>query len=103
MLNNIKIKKNITDNPLYNSIFSTEEVNRLVKQGIPFRDAYKAVSDMVKNSTFSRTALSDYVHEGSIGNLCNKEIAELFENRMKSFKNRKAADLAEKMMTFVTK
>ena len=102
MLNNIKIKKNITDNPLYNTIFSTEEVNRLVKQGIPFRDAYKAVADMVKNSSFSRTSVSDYVHEGSIGNLCNKEIAELFENRMKSFKNSTASELAEKMMTYVT-
>jgi len=50
MLNNIKIRKNITDNPLYNTIFSTEEVNRLVKEGIPFRDAYKAVSEMVRNS-----------------------------------------------------
>jgi argininosuccinate lyase len=103
MLNNIKVKKNVTDNPLYNTIFSTEEVNRLVRQGIPFRDAYKAVSDMVKNSTFSRTALTDYVHEGSIGNLCNKEIADLFEKRMQSFKNRTAAELADKMMGFVTK
>jgi len=102
MLNNIKVRKNITENPLYNTIFSTEEVNRLVKQGIPFRDAYKAVSDMVKNSTFSRTTISDYVHEGSIGNLCNKEIAELFESRMKSFKNSTATELADKMMHHVT-
>ena len=102
MLNNIKVKKNITDNPLYNTIFSTEEVNRLVRQGIPFRDAYKAVSDMVKNSSFSRTVITDYVHEGSIGNLCNKEIAELFESRMTSFKNRSAAELADKMMHHVT-
>ena len=102
MLNNIKVKKNITENPLYNTIFSTEEVNRLVKQGIPFRDAYKSVSEMVKNSTFSKTSLSDYAHEGSIGNLCNKEIAEVFENRMKSFKNITAEQLAEKMMHYVT-
>jgi argininosuccinate lyase len=102
MLNNIKIRRNITENPLYNTIFSTEEVNRLVKQGIPFRDAYKAVSEMVKNSSFSKTALSDYVHEGSIGNLCNKEIAEIFENRMKSFKNTTAAELADKMMHHVS-
>ena len=77
-------------------------MNRLVKQGIPFRDAYKAVGEMVKNSTFSKTTLTDYVHEGSIGNLCNKEIAELFENRMKSFKNRTAAELADKMMMHMT-
>jgi argininosuccinate lyase len=102
MLNNIKVRKNITENPLYNNIFSTEEVNRLVKQGIPFRDAYKAVSGMVKNSSFSKTTLADYVHEGSIGNLCNREIAMIFEKRMESFRNTSAAELAEKMMRYVS-
>jgi argininosuccinate lyase len=101
MLKNIRIRKNITENPLYNTIFSTEEVNRLVKDGIPFRDAYKAVAEMVKNSSFSRTSVSDYIHEGSIGNLCNKEIAEIFNERMKCFRNRSAEDLAKKMMGYV--
>ncbi|MCX6333374.1 MAG: argininosuccinate lyase, partial [Bacteroidia bacterium] len=101
MLNNIKVRKNITENPLYNTIFSTEEVNRLVKQGIPFRDAYKAVSDLVKNSSFSRTSVNDYVHEGSIGNLCNEEIAAIFHERLKCFKNKSAAEMAEKMMGYV--
>jgi argininosuccinate lyase len=96
MMNNIRIRKNITDNPLYNNIFSTEEVNRLVKTGIPFRDAYKAVSQMVKNSSFSRTVISDYVHEGSIGNLCNAEIASLFEKRMSPFRNTPASEFAER-------
>jgi argininosuccinate lyase len=100
MLNNIKVRKNITENPLYNNIFSTEEVNRLVRQGIPFRDAYKAVSGMVRNSSFSKTTLADYVHEGSIGNLCNKEIADLFNKRMDSFKNTPASVLAEKMLSY---
>ena len=103
MLNNIKIRKNITENAIYNTIFSTEEVNRLVKEGIPFRDAYKAVGDMVKNSSFSRTVISDYVHEGSIGNLCNEQIATIFNDRMKCFKNTSATEMAEKMMEHVTK
>jgi argininosuccinate lyase len=102
MLNNIKVRKNITENSLYNTIFSTEEVNRLVKQGIPFRDAYKAVSQMVKTSSFSKTHLSEYVHEGSIGNLCNKEIAEIFESRMKSFNSTPAAELVGKLMQHMT-
>jgi hypothetical protein len=42
------------------------------------------------------------VHEGSIGNLCNKEIAEIFEKRMQCFKNTSAGELAEKMMNHVT-
>lgn len=101
MLNNIKVRKNITENPLYNTIFSTEEVNRLVKEGIPFRDAYRAVSDMVKNSSFSKTTISDYQHEGSIGNLCNEEIANIFNKRMKPFKNISAKDMADKLMGYV--
>jgi argininosuccinate lyase len=102
MLRNIKIRKNITDNPLYNTIFSTEEVNRLVKQGIPFRDAYKAVSEMVRNSSFSRTSVSDYVHEGSIGNLCNTEIAGIFNERMRCFKNGSAEELVKKLMRYLS-
>ena len=98
MLNNIKIRKNITENPLYNTIFSTEEVNRLVKQGIPFRDAYKAVSDMVKNSSFSKTHFQIMFMKEASGNLCNKEIAGIFKRRIKFFKNNTAAELAEKLM-----
>ncbi len=98
MLDNIKIRRDITENPIYNNIFSTEEVNRLVKEGIPFRDAYKTVSEMVKNGSFARTSLSEYTHEGSIGNLCNKEISEIFGNRMKCFNSKSATEMAEKMM-----
>ncbi len=102
MLKNIRIRKNITENPLYNSIFSTEEVNRLVKEGIPFRDAYKAVSEMVKSSSFSKTTTSDYIHEGSIGNLCNEEIAKIFNGRMKCFKVKHATEFVNKMITYIT-
>jgi argininosuccinate lyase len=52
MLDHIKLNENIAGNPLYNSIYSTEEVNRLVKQGIPFRDAYKKVSEMIGKGIF---------------------------------------------------
>ena len=100
MIENIKIQKNITEADMYNSIFSTEEANKLVKQGVPFRDAYKIVGEKVKNSSFSKTAVTDYVHEGSIGNLCNKEIAELFETRMKSFKNTPASEFVNKLMKY---
>ena len=102
MLKNIKVRRNITDTPLYNNIFSTEEVNRLVKKGIPFRDAYKAVAGMVRNGSFSKTSVSDYTHEGSIGNLCNREISGLFEERMKSFRNKPASAMAEKLIGYVS-
>lgn len=98
MLDQIKLCEGITGNPIYNSIFSTEEVNRLVKQGVPFRDAYKKVSEMIGKETFPKTSINEYTHEGSIGNLCNEEIKGIFEERMKCFKSKSSAELVEKMI-----
>ena len=98
MLNNIRIKEEITSDPLYNSIYSTEEANRLVMQGVPFRDAYKRVSEMIGKGEFSRTSISEYTHEGTIGNLCNDEIKGIFEERMKCFNSKSSEELVEKMM-----
>jgi len=98
MLNHIKVNEDITANPLYNSIFSTEEVNRLVKQGIPFRDAYKKVSELIGKIDFTKTSVTDYTHEGSIGNLCNNNISKIFGERIKCFNSKSAGALIEKMM-----
>jgi argininosuccinate lyase len=98
MLNHLKINENITENPLYNSIFSTEEVNRQVMSGIPFRDAYKKVSEMIGKGIFPKTSITEYTHEGSIGNLCNSEIERIFNERMRCFGSKSAAELVEKMM-----
>jgi argininosuccinate lyase len=98
MLGGIKVKRNITEDPIYNSIFSTEEVNRLVRSGIPFRDAYKAVAGMVKNGQFSKTQPSDYTHEGSIGNLCTEDIRKRAEKAMKTFKDTSITEIENKLM-----
>jgi argininosuccinate lyase len=98
MLDHIKLNENIAENPLYNNIYSTEEVNRLVKQGIPFRDAYKKVSEMIGKGIFTKTSVSEYTHEGSIGNLCNREITAIFEERMKCFRSKTSAELVGKMI-----
>jgi argininosuccinate lyase len=98
MLDHIKLNENITGNPLYNSIYSTEEINRLVKQGIPFRDAYKTVSEMIGKGIFTKTTITEYTHAGSIGNLCNREIALIFEERMKCFMSKSSAELVRKMI-----
>ncbi|NMC41912.1 MAG: argininosuccinate lyase [Bacteroidales bacterium] len=101
MLGEIKIRRNILDNPQYNSIFSTEEVNRMVRNGIPFRDAYMAVSGILKDGSFLRTMTSDYTHEGSIGNLCNDRIAARESEIMRSFNSIPAKELVERLMTYL--
>jgi argininosuccinate lyase len=100
MLGGITVRRDITENRLYNSIYSTDEVNRMVKEGMPFREAYKAVASMLKNVSFSRTRVSDYTHEGSIGNLCNDRISQKTENIMKCFNASSSTVIEEKLMKF---
>ena len=47
-----------------------EDVNRLVLQGIPFREAYKQVGMAVQHGRYPPTREVHHTHEGSIGNLC---------------------------------
>jgi argininosuccinate lyase len=98
MLGNIIVRKDISENPLYNPVYSTEEANRLVKKGMPFRDAYREVAGKVGKESFRKTSPSDYSHEGSIGNLCNGEIRKIFEERMKVFKSESAEVLVKRFV-----
>ena len=75
MLENIRVNKDILDSPLYDYLFTVEEVNRRVLSGTPFRDAYKAVGQEVNAGTFNADRTVDHTHIGSIGNLCNDRIA----------------------------
>ena len=69
----------------YDAMFSVERVNQLVQQGVPFRDAYKQVGAEIADGSFVADRTVAHTHEGSIGNLCNKEIAELMKKRIKEF------------------
>ena len=76
---NMEMKEDIMEDPLYMPAFSVEEVNRRVNNGVAFRDAYRQVADEITQRVFKHEAtvaetLSHYTHEGSIGNLCNTQI-----------------------------
>ena len=76
---NMEMKEDVMENPLYMPAFSVEEVNRRVNNGVAFRDAYRQVADEITQRIFKHEAtvaetLSHYTHEGSIGNLCNTQI-----------------------------
>jgi argininosuccinate lyase len=79
MFNEMSVQKNITDKEMYRYIFSVEEVNKLVLNGTPFREAYQMVGESIKNNSFDPpTQNVKHTHEGSIGNLCSKEITAKF-------------------------
>lgn len=90
VIDKIEINENIIDNPMYKYIFSVEEVNNMVLEGTPFRDAYKAVAMQIENGNFEPETKVNHTHMGSIGKLCNKEIADKFNHTLSLFEFEKA-------------
>jgi argininosuccinate lyase len=85
MLRHIQINENVLKEEKYKYIFSVDAVNELVKQGIPFREAYKMVSEDISSNNFTIPKNITYTHEGSIGNLCNKEIRQEMKGIIRQF------------------
>ena len=95
MLHHIQVKENILDAPIYEYLFTVEEVNRRTLEGMPFRDAYRSVGIEVNEGKFryqgaegktnGQLTPADLRHTsiGSLGNLCTEQIRQ---------KMKKAAD-----------
>jgi argininosuccinate lyase len=77
MISNIEVNKNILSDEKYKLLFSVEAVNKLVLQGLPFRDAYKKVAIDIESGNFDAVTSLAHTHEGSIGNLQNDKITDL--------------------------
>ena len=85
MLSKVEINKDILYDEKYNFLFSVEEVNKLVKQGVPFREAYCSVAKDIGEGTFKPSKALKHTHEGSIGNLCNEAVTEKMNQITKLF------------------
>lgn len=85
MISNMEVKKDILHDQKYRYLFSVEEVNKLVLQGVPFREAYTQVGRAIEANEFTFDAELKHTHEGSIGHLCNDEIKKMMEEVVRSF------------------
>ena len=79
MLQHIRINKGILEDEKYNYLFTVEDVNRLVLEGTPFREAYREVGIAVQEHRYTPTREVHHTHAGSIGNLCNDKIRTKME------------------------
>ncbi|MBL0766506.1 argininosuccinate lyase [Marivirga atlantica] len=79
MLQHIVVKADILKNPMYDYLYSVEMVNKLVMQGMTFRDAYKQLGQDILEGKFIPEKEISHTHEGSIGNLCLDEIRNKFK------------------------
>ncbi len=80
MIGGMTVNRHTAEDPRYDLMYSVEEVNRLVKEGVPFRDAYKQVGLAIERGEFKPDKVLQHSHIGSTGNLGNDRLRE----RMKS-------------------
>ena len=73
-LKEMQVNKGILEDPKYDYLFSVDTLNELVQSGLPFRDAYKKMGQEIQEGTFTPKRDIHHTHEGSLGNLCLKEI-----------------------------
>lgn len=74
MLAEMRVRKDILEDSRYDYIFTVEDVNRLVLEGMPFRDAYRQIRIQVQEGEYKSTRELHHTHLGSIGNLANDKI-----------------------------
>lgn len=99
MLQKVKINEGLVEKEKYKYLFSVEETNKLVLQGVPFRDAYKQVGLAIERGEFDPERTVDHHHEGSIGQLNLKEIKAMMEATLKGITFEKWEDAIDRLVT----
>jgi len=97
-ISHLKVNNKILDDKKYDFIFSVEEVNRLVNEGMPFRDAYKHVGQKIIEGSFLPVKKVKHSHEGSLGNLCNVEISSKMEKIISGFNFQQVESSVSKLL-----
>ncbi len=98
MIENMEVKKDLLKDPKYKFLFSVEEVNKLVNEGMPFRDAYKKIGLAIEANNFTFSTDMNHQHEGSIGNLCNPQIAAQMDLIINGFGSEKLAQRIQDLL-----
>jgi argininosuccinate lyase len=70
----LRIKPNLLEQPKYDAVFTVENINGLIQQGVPFRTAYQQVGQAVNDGSYVPQREFQTTHLGSIHNLGLAEI-----------------------------
>ncbi|MBK8566567.1 MAG: argininosuccinate lyase [Saprospiraceae bacterium] len=92
-----EVNEHILSDEKYRYLFTVEVVNRLVLDGVPFREAYRQVAQQVEEGTFQFEGEISHTHEGSIGNLCLDEIRRKFGAVLAGFDFEGSVGVAEQL------
>ncbi len=65
-------------NDLYKYLFTVDNINTLVVEGLSFREAYQKIGGEVQDGTYVPDTSKHHTHAGSIHNLCLDNIRDKF-------------------------
>ncbi|MEO9482387.1 MAG: argininosuccinate lyase [Ekhidna sp.] len=85
MTEKLAVEKELIAASKYDLLFTVEEVNQLVIDGVPFRDAYKRVAEKIKAGAYEPSRKVNHKHTGSIGNLSNDRVRVAFKEEYSWF------------------
>ena len=84
-IDRMSVNRELLSDDKYIYVFSVEDVNKLVIQGVPFRDAYKQIGSQISEGNYQPTREITHTHEGSLGNLCLDQISLRMEKIIHAF------------------
>jgi argininosuccinate lyase len=100
MVSNMQVKADLLKDSKYDLLFSVEEVNKLVVAGMPFREAYVQVGNMIEAGKFNGSSRElHHTHLGSIGNLGLNEIQAQKDSVWSRFGFEKVEDAIEGLLS----
>ncbi len=98
MAGKINVNKDILNDQRYQYLFSVDSLNKLVLEGVPFRDAYKQVGREINEGRFKPSQTVKHTHEGSIGNLCNDRIQAKMQGLLAAFSFEKVNEALDNLV-----
>jgi len=74
----VQVKEINLNDAKYQYLFTVDNMNTLVENGMSFREAYQKIGGQVQDGTYKPDTSKEHTHCGSIGNLCLDEIRRKF-------------------------
>lgn len=100
LIEHMKVRTELLDDPKYDVIFSVENVNQRVMEGVPFRDAYKEIGLAIEAGQFKPIRDLKHTLLGSLGNPAQYEIEKTWEKTKRAFHFEKVHVAYDALLTY---
>ena len=76
----IQVRSHLLEDAKYDPLFTVDTLNEWVKEGMPFRTAYKKMGEQVADGSYQPNRNLNHSHVGSLGNLSLEAIRRKMES-----------------------